>query len=420
VDEILTLPACFSLKTVATRYNTVRGTLRKVIAVGHQFNPLALRKGTLAAGRLSSWGYANVFRSIGLAVALVFAAEQNLLAQEWAEKMFKELDHDFGTVARGADTVYKFEITNLYKEDMHITGVRSSCGCTSPTVENPVIKTHDKGYIVARFNTRTHVGQKGATLTVTFGAPYAAEVQLHVHGNIRSDVVFNPGSIEFGEVNLGEGGEKTVAVNYAGRTTWEIVDVTNDNENFEVELRETQRSAGKVSYNLLVRLKQDLPVGFIKDQLTVVTNDTREQSRKIPLFVSAQVRPEFTVQPPQLVIGDIPSGATVTRKLVVRGKEPFKITDVTCGEDDCFDFKTDAESRAVHFVDVTFRAGEAPAKLQTSIQIHTDRGENRGASLVASANVTPPAAAVAEPPAPAPAGETATQAQTEVRTASAP
>ena len=154
-----------------------------------------------------------MLRTLGLSLVVARPARpRQSRAQEWAEKMFSKLDHDFGTVARGADTVYRFEITNLYKQDMHITGVRSSCGCTSPTIENPIIKTHEKAYIVARFNTRTHVGQKGATLTVTFGAPYSAEVQLHVHGNIRSDVVFNPGAIEFGEVNEGEPKEQKVTV----------------------------------------------------------------------------------------------------------------------------------------------------------------------------------------------------------------
>ena len=52
------------------------------------------------------------------------------------------------------------------------------------------------------------------------------------------------------------------------------------------------------------------------------------------------MRPEFSVTPAQLVLGEIAPGAQVTRKIVVRGKEPFKIVDVTCGED-CFEFKTD-------------------------------------------------------------------------------
>ncbi len=337
----------------------------------------------------------------------------NLAAQEWAEKMFNTMDHDFGTVARGADTVYKFEITNLYKQDMHITDVRSSCGCTSPSIEHGDIKTHEKAYLVARFNTRTHVGQRGATLTVTFGAPYAAEVQVHVHGNIRGDVVFNPGAIEFGDVTEGQPKETEVAVDYAGRDDWQITDVTNDNDNFEVELKEGARAAGRVSYKLLVRLKPGLPVGYVKDQLTVVTNDSRAENKRIPLIVSGRVKPEFSVTPEQLILGELETGKQLTKKIIVRGAEPFKIVNVSCGED-CFDFKTDADSRAVHFVEVTFRAGEAPGKLQTPIRILTDRGENRGPTCLASATVVAPKAA-AEPA----AAGLPTDGQ-GVRTASAP
>jgi hypothetical protein len=340
-----------------------------------------------------------VLRKTGLALLVVLgSAASQAAAQDWAEKMFKKLDHDFGTVARGADTVYKFEVTNIYKQDMTLTGVRSSCGCTSPSIEGPTgpvpeggsvtLKSHDKAYIVARFNTRTHVGQKGATLTVTFGPPYSAEVQLHVHGLIRGDVVFSPGAVEFGEVNEGEPAEQKLTVSYAGRPDWEIVDITNDNDHFEVELNETERAGGRVSYDLVIRLKPNVPAGYVKDQLTVVTNDSRAQSQRIPLFVSGHVRPEFSVTPPQLVLGELKPGQVVTRKIIVRGREPFKILDVTCG-DNCFVFKNDDQLKTVHFVEVTFTAGEQPGKLQTPIRIVTDRN-NREATLLASATVVAP------------------------------
>ncbi|MCC6494096.1 MAG: DUF1573 domain-containing protein [Pirellulales bacterium] len=341
-----------------------------------------------------------MFRNIGLALLAMFGfVVAPTQAQSWAEKMFKSLDHDFGVVARGADTVYKFEITNIYKQDMTVTGVRSSCGCTSPSLEGPngpvpeggsvTLKSHEKAYVVARFNTRTHVGQKGATLTVTLGPPYSAEVQLHVHGLIRGDVVFNPGAVEFGEVNEGQPAEQRLTVSYAGRPDWEIVDVTNDNDNFEVELNETERSNGRVSYDLVIRLKGGMPAGYVKDQLTVVTNDSRSQNQRIPLFVAGHVRPEFSVTPSQLVLGELKPGQTVTRKIIVRGREPFKILDVTCGEN-CFVFKKDDELKAVHFVEVTFTAGEQPGRLQTPIHIVTDRN-NREATCLASAKVVAPA-----------------------------
>ena len=107
-----------------------------------------------------------MLRTFIAAIVVAQVASTPIFAQEWAEKMFNTLEHDFGTVARGAETVYRFEITNIYKQPMKILGVRSSCGCTSPSIENNTINTYEKAYLVAKFNTHsTFVGLHGATLT---------------------------------------------------------------------------------------------------------------------------------------------------------------------------------------------------------------------------------------------------------------
>ena len=336
------------------------------------YAPRALASGSLA------FGLALVLLA-GLAAAPV-------AAQKWAEKMFQTLEHDFGTVARGADTVYRFEITNLYKQPMTILGVSSSCGCTTPTIENATFGTYEKAYLVAKFNTHTHTGRKGATLSIRFGAPYRAEVQVRVHGNIRTDVVFQPGAVHFGSVDQGTSREQRITVTYAGRRNWQILDVTNDNSHFEVELEETSRFGGRVSYGLLVRLKDSLPAGYVKDQLTVITNDGSADAQRIPLFVEGRVVPEISVTPESLVFGDVESGKAITKKLIVRGKKPFKILDIHCG-DDCFTFKTDDASKSLHFVELTFNPGKQSGALRVPVEITTDRGPDRGATLMISATV---------------------------------
>ncbi|MEO2046435.1 MAG: DUF1573 domain-containing protein [Pirellulales bacterium] len=339
----------------------------------------------------------NCFRRAGFCVVILSLLSTLLSttllisqagAQEWADKMFGKLSHDFGTVARGADTVYRFEVTNLYKQTMHITGVRSSCGCTTPTVENATIKTHEKAYIVAKFNTRTFVGRHGATLTVSLDAPFRAEVQVRIQGNIRSDVVFSPGAIQFGSVDQGSTQEQQVEVNYAGRNNWEILDITNDNDHFEVELKETKRVEGRVSYSLLVRLKDNLSPGYVNDQLTVITNDRRSENQRIPLFVEGKVTPEISVTPATLVLGEVKQGEEISKRLIVRGKKPFKIVEIGC-DDDCFDFKMDEKAKLVHLVNLTYRASDQVGKLSQPVQIKTDRGDNRSATCTVSVSVVP-------------------------------
>lgn len=291
--------------------------------------------------------------------------------QDWAAKMFKVRQHDFGSVARGSKAEFAFELENKYEEDVHIASVESSCGCTSPVITKQWLKTWEKSQIIAKYNTRSFLGKRGATLTVVIDKPFYAEVQLSVTGYIRSDVVFNPGDVDFGEVDQFSEAKAEVEVNYAGRNDWKIVDVRSANQHFEVELRETRRDAERVIYRMSVRLAPDAPAGYFEDSLTLVSDDAR--LNLIPLAVRGRVVSPLSVSPASLFMGNLASGQSVSKRLVVRGKEPFRILNVKC-QDDGFSFDDlSEEKKKLHFVPVTFTAGE-DGKISEKIEIETDLG----------------------------------------------
>lgn len=326
---------------------------------------------------------------IGTTLAFLFAAGP-AAAEQWVDKMFELREHDFGTVARGADTVHRFAIKNIYKQDIELAGVRSSCGCTTPTLENKLLKTGDVGYVVASFNTRSFTGMHGATLTVTVewndgGTRRRGESQLRVNGNIRSDVVFKPGAVRFDSIDQGALQEQQVQVTYAGRSDWKINDVRGASDEIEVELSETQRSAGRVAYDLLVRVKDSAAAGYFREQLVLVTNDDRNP--RIPLHVEGRVIPQISVAPESLVFGQVVHGGQVPKKILVRGKQPFKIVEMKC-DDDCFKFKSDGKTSARHVVEVIFAAKCDPGDVKQTIRIATDLGSKYEATLTAYATVT--------------------------------
>jgi hypothetical protein len=298
--------------------------------------------------------------------------------------MFNATSHDFGSVARGAKAEFAFELVNCYKEEIHIAGVRSSCGCTTPVATKDTLKTWEKSEIVASLNTRSFSGQKNATITVTIDRPFPAEVQLSVSAYIRRDVVFAPGAVQFGSVEQGQPAEKTVEVSYAGRDDWRIVDVRSANSNFEVELNEKERGGGRVSYSMLVRLKDEAPAGYLVDQLTVVTND--RNMTNIPLPVEGRVAPALTVSPGSLVLGVLTPGQTVTKQLVVKGNKPFHILNIECS-DPSFEFEASQEAKALHLVPITFTGGAQGSKVAETIVIKTDLGGGCEASCKATATV---------------------------------
>ncbi|HIF34676.1 MAG TPA: DUF1573 domain-containing protein [Planctomycetes bacterium] len=303
---------------------------------------------------------------LALLLALAFSPVSH--AQEWARKMFGERAHDFGTVARGAHVEYRFVFENMYKENVHIAYVRSSCGCTEPTVTKRNLKTWEKSEIVAKFNTRSFTGHRKATLTVTIDKPFYAEVQLNVKGHIRGDVVFRPGSARFGEIDQTVAVEKTIQVQFAGRPSWRIEDVRSGNKFLEVELSEPKVAGRRVTYNMTVRVLLGAPAGFFRDQLLLITND--RSSKSIPMTVEAKVKPAIEVSPNVLFMGIVAEGETTAKKLLIRGKEPFRIVRIEC--DGCFEFEFDPEnSKKIHFVPVTFTANET-GKVKKTIRVVTD------------------------------------------------
>jgi len=312
-----------------------------------------------------------MFQRMFLPLSVMILVASPASAQKWAEKMFETKSHDFGTIARGAKAEYEFVLKNIYVKDIHIANVRVSCGCTTPSIKKPLLKTYEKGAIVASINSSNFTGRQSSTITVTIDKPTYARVQLHVKVYIQPDVVVDPPVVQLGEIDKGAGAESKVNVACTRRIDWKIVEVKSANPHLSGEVVETNRRSTRVSYELRVRLDEDAPTGYIRDHVLLVTND--QPSKQIPVRVEGRVLSAVTVSPDSLFFGVAQPGQRVTKRLVIRGKKPFRITSVTadCG---CFEFDTPAEgvAKPLHLVPVTFTAGEKPGKVAKTIRITTD------------------------------------------------
>lgn len=315
-----------------------------------------------------------MLRKIGLGGIILVLACSPCFGQEWAKRMFKTTEHDFGAVAHGSKAEYRFVFENIYLEDIHIANAYTSCSCSSVRVENPLVKTYEQGAIVVHFNTDSFRGQRGATITVAIDRPFPAEVQLHVRGYIRGDVSVEPGSVELGSIDQGNAVDWNLSVKHAGNGNWQILDVKSSNPHISAEAVETSRNYGNVSYALKVHVDASAPAGYLNDHIMLVTNDGRDG--QILVLVEGRILPGISVSPTALFMGVVQSGQKVTKQLVVKGKKPFRILDISC-DGESFQFQTSADEspKKLHLVPVTFQAGDEAGKVVETIRIKTDQSE---------------------------------------------
>ncbi len=310
-------------------------------------------------------------------------------AQSWAEKMFTSTSHDFRSVGRGAKAEYRFEFRNLYEEDVHVAAVRTSCGCTTPSLTKKTLRTHETGAVVATLNTTSFVGKKSAAITVVFDKPYHAEVRLNVSGHIRTDITFDPPEVSFGELGPGETEELEVEITHRGNPNWRINDVRSHCRHLQVKLDapETIPAAGvapaKVQYRMRVKLRDSMPEGDIQERLTLVSNDPSFATTE--MSIGGRIRPALSVAPAAVSLGRVKPGDSAEQRLVIRGESPFTIRDVVC-DDDRFVFDIPEESKKLHFVKLKFQA-EDDRPISQRIKVATDLPDERSISFVVTGAV---------------------------------
>ncbi len=262
---------------------------------------------------------------LGLAV-LVGGGRANAQDTNWAAKMFDKLEHDFGVVARGADTRYRLKITNKYQPAVHIAEVKTSCGCTAAKPSKDLLASLETAYIEITMDTKKFQQQKNSSVTVVIDQPQYAEVRIPISAYIRPDVVLTPGGADFGPVARGAAQERKISVAYAGRGNWKIKDVSSKNPNVATRVVETRRDATNVNYDLYVSLKETAPLGELREQLTLVTDDA--SNPYIPVMVTGRVEADYSVSPELVSLGVLSPGERRTVNVVVRGKKPFSIEKI--------------------------------------------------------------------------------------------
>ncbi len=252
-------------------------------------------------------------------------------AENWANNMFKDgLAHEFGNVPHGSQLYHRFVITNIYAVPLKITNVRSSClVCTSVTASTEFIKPKETGWVDLLMDARKFTGEKKITIFVTVGdgSDYMSTAELKVTASSRTDIVFNPGSVNFGSLPTGKKATQKIDIEYAGQLDWKVTEVNTNDGPFEATITELYRKPGRVGYQVAVTLNEDAAAGSLKHEFFLKTND--QASKTVPVVVEANLQAALSVLPDRVSLGsDVKVGDEITRKVVVRGVKAFKVTEV--------------------------------------------------------------------------------------------
>jgi hypothetical protein len=156
----------------------------------------------------------------------------------------------------------------------------------------------------------------------------------------------------------------------------------------KAELREVNRTAdGQINYSLSATLHGDVPTGYFKDEITLVTND--QNSPTIPFSVVANIQSGVSVTPSIINFGGLRAGQTLSKTVLVRSAQPFSITKLTPSHEALQPTESGTGPRAAHTVTLTFKAPDQAGPHYATLTIETDLKDEPPAQLKTFATIVP-------------------------------
>jgi hypothetical protein len=324
--------------------------------------------------------------SLAAAAALVLSAPAP--AATWAEGLFEELARDFGSVQRGPMLTHQYRLTNNTGQTVRITSVRVSCGCTSATALQGVLAPGQSTAVLAQMDTTRFVGPKTVTIFVQFDQPQWAEVHLAISANSRTDVVITPEALAFGPVSRGTSPARATTVALSGGT--QLASVAAESNYVQLTAKAVRNTGSDVAYEVTATLRPDTPVGKWFTDVWLNTNNPGAPRIRVPLTVD--VEPALNLSPATAAFGAVTMGNAAERRVILRGPQPFKVTDIKGADDQVTVTTGDAkEARPVHVLTVKVKA-TGTGDLSRTLTIVTDLPGDSTAELPVKATVIMPKA----------------------------
>jgi len=316
--------------------------------------------------------------------------------------VFAEDVHDFGRIFDDEKQDIQYEFTNEGTEDLVITLVKPTCGCTLANVykigtggekvtldptkpEDMTFAPGLRGGLDITFDPTGKKGQQHRKVNIFSNDSQGPQRSVSIEGYVRPVIQFDPALVSFGALDVGTG--KTMTVRVMGMTE----DFEASHPTFEdmgvfttkvlgtewVEFDGDTVRATTIEISAPATLK---PATY-NTQMHVRTNDTRKRIVDIPVFVA--VKGPIEVVPPRLAVGNLRVGQPVNRSFIVRSRkgEPFEISSITLDRTDLtgleFTHKLRVEGDLTqHVITLSGTLSQPMARTTANVKITTSLKEN--------------------------------------------
>jgi len=222
----------------------------------------------------------------GVSAAFFLAVPQQEEAKvQGASIQFKTTEHNFGKIIQGEKVTTEFEFANTGDQDLVISKVRSTCGCTAALASADTIKPGEKGSIKVTFNSNGRRGKNTKKIKVHSNAVNLTKAELTIISDILVELDFKPPRAYMGEFEAG--GSLTSEVELTNRTdqTIKISKFENNRDEVKVEVDKMELGPQEVAkVKVTMEIPKDYDRNHLSDKITFHTDRKGSEVVYLPVY----------------------------------------------------------------------------------------------------------------------------------------
>ncbi|MHC4636286.1 MAG: DUF1573 domain-containing protein [Planctomycetota bacterium] len=209
-----------------------------------------------------------------------------------AKISFEQNVHDFGQLNLNEKAKCEFKFKNTGTEQLTIGRIRTSCGCTVPTLDKSEYKPGERGVIKVSFNGQCTPGRMSKSITVPTNDSENKSVILKIKAQIIDFVIVSPDKIEL-LLNQGNAGLNEITLKSFDNKPFTIKSFNSTN-NIITASFDSNDLASEFT------LKPVVDVNKLQSQNPGSVNINLSHPKKMQATIPFRVLPKFNVSPPMI------------------------------------------------------------------------------------------------------------------------
>lgn len=245
--------------------------------------------------------------------------------------VFDKTQVDFGPVIEGELRRHVFTFTNQGDAELVIQRVVAKCECTAALLSLSTIAPGDTGRVAVEFNSLGRQGKFRTAVQIVSndgsqkdGGPNST--QLVLAADIISLVRLNPRAAYYPALDFGTRDTRRIVLTPLEKPDFEILGIRSLVPWIEGSAKRVEEG-GVAGYEVTVAITENAPIGKLRENLVILTNDPRQP--EVYINVLANVRGDVICNPEILQFFEIERGALVQSLQVIRDRgKPLDILAV--------------------------------------------------------------------------------------------